>query len=68
MVVQTFEKSVKLRSSEQVLVKIPCAVNTVPINEGDELVWYIKPAPKAKASTKAVNLAVEPSAKKHRAE
>ena len=68
MVVQTFEKSVKLRSSEQVLVKIPCAVNTVPINAGDELVLYVKPAPKAKASTKAVNLAVEPSAKKHRAE
>ena len=65
MALETFAVSVDVVGrSENVIVKVPCAVNTHPIAADEELVLYIKPTAKADDKTKQVAAVIEPPAKK----
>lgn len=63
MLLEQFSIDAPVSSSEKVHVTVPCAVNSGAIAKGEELVLY-KPAPKAKAGARPVNVAMEPPIKK----
>ena len=66
MALQTFEVSVDVvGKTEKAIVKIPCAVNTCPVQKGDELVLY-KPQEKKQDKDKEVAANLEPPSKKQK--
>ena len=66
--VETFTVPVDIvGKNDSVNIKIPCAVNTCAIKSGDELVLYVKAVAK-EDKDKQVTAAVEPPAKKRKAD
>ena len=65
MFLQPFEMTTPVSSSSKITVTVPCAVNQDAIRSGAELVLF-KTAPKAKAASRPVSVAMEPQARKQK--